>query len=404
MSVSSRLRDLSIRNKLVIAFAALVLLFVVLGGTAMQRFAAMDASARSLATNSALAIGYLGDIRQAVLSYRATLLRALVMRDSSPAAMSALDAAMQTLDEQLDQALAKYAPTVDSDEERQYYQAFQTKWAEFRKGTQPLRTLIGAGKFDESLAVVRVLGPLGNEIEAVLQKDAVFNQTSAADLADDVTQENRNGFQIVVATVLVSVLIAALAGWLLVRAIAVPVRAITGAMHSLANRDLAAAIPGVGRGDEIGAMAGAVQVFKDNMIAADRQSAERAAEQTAKEERAARLAGLVHNFETNVAGLVQALAAASTRDGGHGAIDDGDRRPDQRAGDAGGRFSRCGERRRADRGIGRRAAVGLDRRDQPLRSSSPRRSPARRWWRRSAPMRSCMRWPKAHRRSATWWG
>ena len=57
------------------AFAALVILFFVLGGTAIQRFAAMDASASALATNYALAIGYLGDVRQAVLSYRATLLR-----------------------------------------------------------------------------------------------------------------------------------------------------------------------------------------------------------------------------------------------------------------------------------------------------------------------------------------
>jgi methyl-accepting chemotaxis protein len=308
MSVSSSLRDLSIRNKLVIAFATLVILFAVLGGTAMQRFAAMDASAHSLATNYALAIGHLGDIRQAVLSYRATLLRALALRDSSAAAMSALDTALQKLDEQLDQAVAKYAPTVDTDVEKQYHQVFQSKWAEFRQGTQPLRALIGAGKFDESLALVRVLGPLGNEIEAVLQNDAVFNQTSAADLAEEVTQENRTGFRVVVATVLVSVLIAALAGWMLVRAIAVPVRAITSAMHSLANRDMAAAIPGVGRGDEIGAM----QVFKENMVAADRQAAERAAEQTAKEERAARLAGLVRDFETKVAGLVQALASAST--------------------------------------------------------------------------------------------
>jgi Four helix bundle sensory module for signal transduction len=64
MSVSTRLRDLSIRNKLVFAFATLVILFVVLGGTAIQRFAAMDASANDLASNSTLAVGYLGDIRR----------------------------------------------------------------------------------------------------------------------------------------------------------------------------------------------------------------------------------------------------------------------------------------------------------------------------------------------------
>jgi methyl-accepting chemotaxis protein len=312
MSISSRLRDLSIRNKLVVAFTALVILFVVLGGTAIQRFAAMDASARSLATNYALAIGYLGDIRQAVLSYRATLLRALALRDISPAGKSVLDAALQKLDEQLDQAVANYAPTVETAEEKQFYQAFQTKWAEFRQGTLPLREFIGSGKFEEALALVRVPGPLGNEIEANLLKDAAYNQAAAAALADDITQANRIGFRVVLATVLISVLIAVLAGWMLVRAIARPVRALTGAMHRLAGREMAVDIPGLGRGDEIGAMAGVVRVFKDNMVAADRQSAERAAEQSAKEERAARLAGLVRDFETKVAGLVDLLASAST--------------------------------------------------------------------------------------------
>ena len=139
----------------------------------------MDASA-NLATNYALAIGYLGDIRQAVLSYRPTLLRAMALRDSSPAAKSALDAAMQKLDEQFDQAVAKYAPTIDTDEERQIYQAFQTKWTEFRQGTLPLRASIVSGKYDEAIAAVRVLDPLGNEIEAILLKDAVYNQTAAA--------------------------------------------------------------------------------------------------------------------------------------------------------------------------------------------------------------------------------
>jgi methyl-accepting chemotaxis protein len=311
MSVSTRLRDLSIRNKLVFAFATLVILFVVLGGTAIQRFAAMDASANDLASNSTLAVGYLGDIRQAVISYRATLLRAMALRDSSPAAKPALDAALQKLDEQLDQDVAKYAPTVDAGEERQYYQAFQTKWTELRQGTVPLRAFIASGKYDEAIATIRALAPLSNEIEAILQKDAVYNQTAAAVQAAEITQANQTGFRVVVATVLVSVLIAVVAGWMLVRAIAAPVRAITGAMRRLADRDTAAEIPGVGRGDEIGAMAGAVQVFKDNMIESDTLAAQRVAGRAAHEERGVRREALVHDFETKAAGLVQLLTVAS---------------------------------------------------------------------------------------------
>ncbi len=44
----------------------------------------------------------------------------------------------------------------------------------------------------------------------------------------------------------------------------------TDAMHHLARREFQVEVPGIGRKDEIGRMAEAVQVFKDNMIEADR--------------------------------------------------------------------------------------------------------------------------------------
>ncbi len=60
------------------------------------------------------------------------------------------------------------------------------------------------------------------------------------------------------------------------RAIATPVQGMTAAMGKLAGGDTSTAVPGVGRADEIGEMAGAVQVFKDNLIEADRRRAEQA--------------------------------------------------------------------------------------------------------------------------------
>ena len=58
------------------------------------------------------------------------------------------------------------------------------------------------------------------------------------------------------------VLLAGLIGWMLTRGIAKPVSAMTGAMTRLAGGDNDVAIPALGRKDEIGRMAGAVQIFK----------------------------------------------------------------------------------------------------------------------------------------------
>jgi methyl-accepting chemotaxis protein len=98
----------------------------------------------------------------------------------------------------------------------------------------------------------------------------------------------------------------------LVRHICGPITAMTGAMRRLAGRDMDAAVPCVGRGDEIGRMAGAVQVFKDNMITADRLAAEQAVAQEARQQRATRLETLLAAFEHQIGGTVSILAAAST--------------------------------------------------------------------------------------------
>lgn len=73
--------------------------------------------------------------------------------------------------------------------------------------------------------------------------------------------------------------------WLIGRSIAHPVMAITATMKALAAGDKSVKVPGGDRKDEIGAMAAAVVVFKDNMIEADRLGAAQTSERAANERR-----------------------------------------------------------------------------------------------------------------------
>jgi C4-dicarboxylate-specific signal transduction histidine kinase len=71
-----------------------------------------------------------------------------------------------------------------------------------------------------------------------------------------------------------SLIIATLVGVLLTRGIAAPITRMTSAMTTLSKGDTTVEVPGVNRSDEIGAMAAAVQIFKDNMIERERAQAE----------------------------------------------------------------------------------------------------------------------------------
>ncbi len=99
---------------------------------------------------------------------------------------------------------------------------------------------------------------------------------------------------------------------MLVGMIARPVRRMTDAMRALAGGDKSITVPAIGRRDEIGAMAGAVQVFKENMIAAERLAAEQAAENEAKLHRAQKVEALTKGFESKVGQRVGTLSAAAT--------------------------------------------------------------------------------------------
>ena len=80
---------------------------------------------------------------------------------------------------------------------------------------------------------------------------------------------------VLIAGGLAVVALSSLLGWLLSGATARPIVAMTGVMSRLAAQDFAVEVQGTGRGDEIGAMARAVQVFKDNGLALGRAEAEK---------------------------------------------------------------------------------------------------------------------------------
>jgi methyl-accepting chemotaxis protein len=95
------------------------------------------------------------------------------------------------------------------------------------------------------------------------------------------------------------------------RRICKPIVELTATMSRLASGEVSDEISGSDRGDEIGAMAAAVRVFKDNMIKADRLAAEKEAESNVKMRRASALDDLTRAFEAKVGELVGGLSSAS---------------------------------------------------------------------------------------------
>ncbi|MDR3465600.1 MAG: cache domain-containing protein [Xanthobacteraceae bacterium] len=102
------------------------------------------------------------------------------------------------------------------------------------------------------------------------------------------------------------------ASLLLTRSIVKPIAGMTQAMRKLAAGDTAAEVPARDRGDEVGAMAQSVQVFKDNMIETARLRGEQdALKQTAESERKQLLSRTADEFQSGVRASLDALTRSA---------------------------------------------------------------------------------------------
>lgn len=96
------------------------------------------------------------------------------------------------------------------------------------------------------------------------------------------------------------------------RSIVDPVNSMTTAMGRLADGDLEVEIEGAERQDEIGQMAAAVQVFKENAVEMKRLEEEQAqAALRAEEEKRASMNAMAEQFESSVGGVLGAVSTAA---------------------------------------------------------------------------------------------
>ncbi len=110
-------------------------------------------------------------------------------------------------------------------------------------------------------------------------------------------------------TVLVFGIILAL---ILTRVLTRPIGAMTAIMGRLATRDWSAAIPGIGRRDEIGQMASAVRFLRDAGIEAERLNAEVEANRAREAGARKAIASAVAAFENDIGDVIAGIAAAAT--------------------------------------------------------------------------------------------
>ena len=157
-----------------------------------------------------------------------------------------------------------------------------------------------------------------NDAATQLTADAVWLEKALAEEEEEVREETATTIEHAEEFILILSLVAFVVGmvlaWFIGRGIARPVTGMTDAMGRLAEGDTAVEIPAQGRKDEVGKMAAAVQVFKDNAIEKARLEAEQIeSERRSEEEKRTAMNKMADDFQSSVGGIVESVSSASTQ-------------------------------------------------------------------------------------------
>jgi methyl-accepting chemotaxis protein len=173
-------------------------------------------------------------------------------------------------------------------------------------------TVANAGdpaKLEETRANIASTARL-SDIRKVLSAMDKANSELAAERSASLEVAFQTGVTTMLSGGALASLVAIVMGVILTKGLAAPIKDVTAAMRRLADGDTAIEVPAKGRGDELGSMAAAVEVFRTNAIAA------RELESDAREQRALSEAERVERARLDKARAEAMAQATETLAGG----------------------------------------------------------------------------------------
>jgi methyl-accepting chemotaxis protein len=254
--------NLSIRTKFVVAFTAILIFALCLGVFAVARVRLLTGDAVGLEANVA------AFEQLAAMMGDAEHMAAIAGRGQVPAQdLSAVSEQEAQVAADYAANWKAYAPTMDPGEESRLGNGFNAAWGAATATAAQILQLQQSGHRDQAgQLLITDLKSAVDTFRSFATDDLKYQDDQAHVLDNEASTAGSTSVIWIAAVLGIMVLGTLIVGWLMVRGISGPITGMTQVMQRLAAQDLQVQVPGIGRRDEIGAMAGAVQVFKENAV------------------------------------------------------------------------------------------------------------------------------------------
>jgi methyl-accepting chemotaxis protein len=302
---------LTVKASLLGIVSILVVLLIGQAWTALSRAAAINANAEDIATNWLPATKSLGEVKYWATRIRVVGARLLMTTDASERRTAETQLIQYQAD--LDKAAKLYEPTIASAEERALWNSFLERWKLYNAEQERILRISAT---DPAKAVSEFNG-VGNaafgEAQNAIAADVTLNEKGAAQAVSDARDSYALAKLVTFSVAAVALLIGLASAFLVLMRVTSPLQRLNGTMRTIADGKLDTEIVYTTRNDEIGDMAKALLVFKENGLRVRQMEEEQKAnEQAEARRRKQEMEKLADEFEHAVGEIVDAVASAST--------------------------------------------------------------------------------------------
>jgi methyl-accepting chemotaxis protein len=302
---------LTVKMSLLGIVCLLVVLLMGQAWTALSRAAAINANAEDIATNWLPATKSLGEVKYWATRIRVVGARLLMTTDASERRTAETQLIQYQAD--LDKAAKLYEPTIASAEERALWNSFLERWKLYNAEQERILRISAT---DLAKAVSEFNG-VGNaafgEAQNAIAADVTLNEKGAAQAVSDARDSYALAKLVTFSVAAVALLIGLASAFLVLMRVTSPLQRLNGTMRTIADGKLDTEVVYTTRTDEIGDMAKALLVFKENGLRVRQMEEEQKAnEQAEARRRKQEMEKLADEFEHAVGEIVDAVASAST--------------------------------------------------------------------------------------------
>jgi methyl-accepting chemotaxis protein len=306
------MKNLRIAAKIALCFGFLLAIVLALSGFAISQLSTMSGVVYEMTDNWLPSVRLTSALDASASKFRIAEGAHILSTDEE--GMRKREKEMDQLATAIAELRKEYEPLISSAEEQATYDEFARSWDDFLATHAELLALSQKNQNVEAGAIFKGAAQEKHEKAAHLIEKLVAINVQGAASAKTTGEETYGSARLLLLIISgATVLLTCAAGFGLARSTARPIKAMTSAMTHLSQGDLAVAIPAQDQRDEIGHMAQAVQVFKDNAIRVKQLEADqKAAEEQARQDKKRAMNELADRFQGQVGGIVDTVSSAAS--------------------------------------------------------------------------------------------